>query len=160
MLICISSAWANVIVAAITAGVLVWTLIWVRQYTLAAREQARAAFEQAEAAQKPCIVPTVKADGVGVTNVGNGPAINLTYTFARGAAIQKRTGRIVAAKGDEPLDDGKGIAITLERIGSPADGPATFEATYESMSGSTYETKGPLDRTVGEHGPLVFRRLR
>lgn len=97
--------WANISVGLLTAGILAWTLIWVRRYTLAARDEVRTAqeqirvsermaefgFEQVEAGQKPCLAvryfrgeefASNDLGVIGFSNIGNGPALNFTYLIS------------------------------------------------------------------------------
>jgi hypothetical protein len=139
----------------ISSLLLLATLVVLIVYTWKTATIARAAIEQSEAAQKPCVVLASTAfvgregvwrerpainweelshDVLTITNIGNGPAMKVDFDFmdAPPHAHPKR---------ERPLQ-----YLGVGDVGStgchpPAVGLVRFRITYESMSGTGYETR-------------------
>ena len=153
---------------AIQAGALIALIV----YACDTRAIKKASLEQAEAAQKPCLVlvtesrdydeTAVQADGamggaviarrnrVALENVGNGPALNVRYDFR-----PRDPSNISRPRGYLPeIIAGRSLELAVPRSIFDTD---DYEAVlqYESMSRQKYESSIVVTRGVVTefHGP-------
>jgi len=153
---------ANLAILSLTFGAIVW-------YSWETNRLKKAARDQVEALYAPCITiqfwPRNAADAileaggvagdvavrpvegqVALINMGNGPAVNVNYSFepiepAPGATVARPSGRIhVIPKGDS--------FRTHVPVGAVKANSFKFTAAYESMSGQKYEASGTVNRLV------------
>jgi hypothetical protein len=138
-------------------------------YTAKTATIARAAIEQSEAAQKPCVVVTslfmgrsdvrlppttpVSWDSWGSTtiviaNIGNGPALNVDFGFVD-APEEAHSQRERPLPYILPIDVVAGRNYHQTGCNPPAQGVVGFRITYESMSRTKYETV--VEITSGEN---------
>ncbi len=142
------------------------TLYWLVVYTRAAQETtgaavnaAAAGFEQAEAAQKPCLVVRFfTGDGtvsemnqgrVGFANIGNGPALRVEYEVVEDSSVVDSGSEISTAR-DHTLRSNATSFLVYGRdnekvIKVLSQGKTTIvTASYQSMSGRRYRTSVKL----------------
>jgi hypothetical protein len=132
--------------------VLLVTLLVVIWYTVETHRVASAAVEQAESTHKPFIVPIpipeysgeieeMAEDKLGkvtlrLKNIGTGPALNIRYHVFPDA---RAAGTLDDAPFVRPLAQGEefdtGFPVRELRD------PASFKATYESLSGRKYQSR-------------------
>jgi len=149
---------ANVIVLALTFGAVVW-------YALETQRLQKTAEDQLEALHYPCVVPDydfintdktfhsqdeagwtdlrVKQDvpsgQIALRNIGTGPALCVKCSFEP-----------IGNKGQRPPDASAAFVSANEVVPIPVIHSCilaeslTFTATYYSVSGRTYETRGTL----------------
>ena len=163
--------WVNTNIALLTLIVLAWTLIEVRRYVHAAREQVKASLEQVEVLHRPLLIMVwetmdrgenlgyemlkaepgkpfvfgiVPSEGLRIRNVGNGPALNVSYVL-----IDKNTGQEVPALSllipylevsPEPFQ----THISWNHLANHER--LEFALTYESLGDVEYKTKVSIDR--------------
>jgi hypothetical protein len=128
------------------------------------REQLKAAVEQSEALQKPCVtirssprqyeeavlnapfVAEILTLNVELLNIGTGPALDLFYDLQQ---VDVEEGQIaINPKGFVPhLRSGESWATQLQRT-SLTNRNLEFSARYESLSGSKYETRMRIESAI------------
>lgn len=144
----------------VSSVLLLSTLIVLIVYTAKTATIARAAIEQSEAAQKPCVIVsapwmgregtehedravdwTERGPSLMIWNFGNGPALKVDFEFLDAppeahANRKRRIPILVTEWGPErkPEKYPTGCA-------APRKGMVEFCITYESMSGTKYETR-------------------
>jgi hypothetical protein len=150
------------LISVLTFLVLTATLIAVIWYTRETQKIARASIEQSEALQKPCVViessprdsdeavleaPLVsqvaQTPNVQLRNIGSGPAVKLNYELRQvevpqGGVAVTPTGFVPYLEADESWTTVTPRGMLTTRI-------FEFSAKYESLSGSTYQTRVRLD---------------
>jgi hypothetical protein len=84
------------------------------------------------------VVGIVVTDGrVEARNVGNGPALNLEYTYYRGVC-ETTSETLPILRVDEWIDGGRESDLFFTQL---TKNPKTFEITYESVGGVRYRSE-------------------
>ncbi len=162
---------ASLVVLSLTFLAIVW-------YSWETNRLKKAARDQVEALYAPCVtiqfwprnledaimemggmagdvVVKPAAGQIALINVGNGPALNVSYTFeqtglGQGATPIRGNGKIHIIPKGESFPTHVPIGIFTINV-------FKFTATYESMSGQKYEATGTVNRLVLGND-FTFRR--
>jgi hypothetical protein len=184
--------WLPIIISALTLLVSTGALVFVARYTQITARIERASQEQAEASQKPVIVmafeyrsdesdpvweriedPTripqstmlklsKESGNFLITNIGTGPALNLSFDFVPVDATEIKGRQIFCGRKLSYLREGQSTESTIGPSRLPGK-DFRFVAYYESLSGKHYSTEMLLRvkdiRTILLQGNWIFRTV-